>query len=126
MLRKLVGLGGAKRFVLPHGFSDDHLAEALKLDSWIDGQGPALDIGRIRAELRRMHIAAEGRRRRTTRLGATGFGIRRLESLASICFQRRYPTSDIGAKRTSELLSCRRSPTLLPPEGGLAPAGSQR
>jgi len=38
LLRLLVPLGGYRKFIQPHGFHSDTLAEVLGLDHWVDGE----------------------------------------------------------------------------------------
>lgn len=59
ILRVLVPLGGHKKFVCKHGFSDDNAAEMLGLDKWIDPVDQEFDARKVRNALRRLHQAAE-------------------------------------------------------------------
>ncbi len=59
ILRLLMTLGLHKKFVGKSGFSDDALAEALGLDSWMDGDDLDLDTRSIRLALRERHEDAE-------------------------------------------------------------------
>ncbi len=62
MLRVLVPLGGHKKFISKDGFSNDHIAEALGLDKWIDPVDQEFDVRKVRNTLRRLHQAAEKER----------------------------------------------------------------
>ena len=60
LLRLLVPLGGHREWLTTHGFHNDPLAEALGLGEWIDPPERDFDARAVRAELRRLHAAAEG------------------------------------------------------------------
>jgi SpoVK/Ycf46/Vps4 family AAA+-type ATPase len=59
ILRLLMTLSVHKKFIWADGFSDDTLAEALGLGSWMDSEARVFDSKAVRAELREKHQAAE-------------------------------------------------------------------
>ena len=61
MLRMLMPLGGHRNFVHSHGFSNDSVAEVLGLGDWVNSESRDFDQPKVRAELRRLHLAGERR-----------------------------------------------------------------
>ena len=59
LFRLLVPLGVHREFVQKDGFSNDTFAELLGLGDWIDSANRDFDQKTIRAELRKLHYAAE-------------------------------------------------------------------
>lgn len=61
LFRLLVPLGAHREFVQKDSFSDDPFAELLGLGGWIDDDNLNFDQKAIRAELRKLHLAAENK-----------------------------------------------------------------
>ena len=63
VLRLLVPMGGHREFLSEHGFIGEAIAEAIGLGEWLDSDGRDYDARSIRAELRKLHGAAERKHR---------------------------------------------------------------
>lgn len=61
LLRILASLGGHRKFVNQHGFSEEAIADAIGLGHWIDTSHRDFDLKSIRSELQQMHRKAEKR-----------------------------------------------------------------
>jgi transitional endoplasmic reticulum ATPase len=84
ILRLLISLGVHKKFIGENGFSDDSLAEALELGSWVDSEARVFDSNAVRAALRKKHQAAERLAADCTAPPCLGNNIRRLQELVGL------------------------------------------
>lgn len=61
LLRLLVPLGGHREFIGTHGFQNDSVAEVVGLGEWIEPTLGDFNLKAVRAKLRQLHVAGEGK-----------------------------------------------------------------
>jgi AAA+ superfamily predicted ATPase len=84
ILRLLMTMDVHKKFINENGFSNDTLAEALDLGSWVDSELRVFDSKAVRRELRTQHETAEREAAECTAPACLVNNILRLQELVSL------------------------------------------